>query len=176
MLLCLFTWLLFSSIEFLEYISELQHTQYFCKSKKDSDNSTFGHKCSIMRYFFFIFYYWFIKHTIVSSENNSETLCVCACMHAQLCPILCDPWTIVHQVFLSMRFPKKEHWNGFPFLLPGDIPDPGFEHMSLIPPALSGRFFTGWATREVLLKCIHNIFKFLKYEVIFTYLFKVNFI
>ena len=148
----------------------------FVKVKKTVTTAHLVTNAVLWGIFFFIFYYWFIKHTIVSSENNSETLCVCACMHAQLCPILCDPWAIVHQAFLSIGFPKKEHWSGLPFLLPGDIPDPGFEHMSLIPPALSGRFFTGWAIREVLLKCIHNIFKFLKYEVIFTYLFKVNFI
>ena len=37
-----------------------------------------------------------------------------------------------------MGFPKQEHWNGLPFPLPGDLPDPGIEFMS---PALAGRFF-----------------------------------
>ena len=29
-----------------------------------------------------------------------------------------------------------------PFLLPGDLPDPGIEPASLLSPALAGRFFT----------------------------------
>ena len=29
-----------------------------------------------------------------------------------------------------------------PFLSPGDLPDPGIKHMSLMSPALAGRFFT----------------------------------
>ena len=38
-----------------------------------------------------------------------------------------------------MGFPRQEHWSGAPFLLPGDLPDPGIEFMS---PALAGRFST----------------------------------
>ena len=48
------------------------------------------------------------------------------------------PWTVACQAPLSMGFPKQEHWNGLPFPLPGDLPDPGIEFMS---PALAGRFF-----------------------------------
>ena len=33
----------------------------------------------------------------------------------------------------------QEYWNGLPFPLPGDPPDPGIKPMS---PALAGRFFT----------------------------------
>jgi len=32
---------------------------------------------------------------------------------------------IAHQALLSMRFPREEYWNGFPFPSPGDHPDPG---------------------------------------------------
>ena len=38
-----------------------------------------------------------------------------------------------------MGFPRQEHWSGLPFPSPGDLPNPGIEHMS---PALVGRFFT----------------------------------
>ena len=47
-------------------------------------------------------------------------------------------WTVTHQVPLSMGFPRQEYWSGLPLPSPGDLPDPGTEHMSL---ALAGGFF-----------------------------------
>ena len=41
-----------------------------------------------------------------------------------------------------MGFSRQEYWSGFPFLLPGHLPDPGIEPMSPVSPALAGRFFT----------------------------------
>jgi len=38
-----------------------------------------------------------------------------------------------------MGFPRQEYWSGLSFPPPGDLPDPGIEHMS---PALEGGFFT----------------------------------
>ena len=49
------------------------------------------------------------------------------------------PWTLAHQVPLSMGFPKQEYQSGLPFPTPGNLPDPGIEPES---PALAGRFFT----------------------------------
>ena len=41
------------------------------------------------------------------------------------------PWkTIAHQFPLSTGFSRQEYWNGLPFPLPGDLPDPGIETMS----------------------------------------------
>ena len=37
------------------------------------------------------------------------------------------PWTVAHQVPLSMGFSRREYWNGLPFPSPGDLPDPGIE-------------------------------------------------
>ena len=31
---------------------------------------------------------------------------------AQLCSILCDPWTVALQAPLSMEFSRPEHWSG----------------------------------------------------------------
>ena len=39
-------------------------------------------------------------------------------------------------------------WEGLPFPFPGDLPDPGIEPMSLMSPALAGRFFTTSTTWE----------------------------
>ena len=33
------------------------------------------------------------------------------------------PWTVAHQVPLSMEFSRQEYWNGLPFPSPGDLPD-----------------------------------------------------
>ena len=35
------------------------------------------------------------------------------------------------QAPLSMEFSKQEYWSRLPFPSPGDIPDPGIEHMSV---------------------------------------------
>ena len=50
------------------------------------------------------------------------------------------PWTVACQAPLSMGFSRQEHWVVLP--LPGDLPHPGIEPMSLPFPALVGRFFT----------------------------------
>ena len=52
--------------------------------------------------------------------------------------LFATPWTIVHQVPLSMGFSRQEYWSGLPFPSPGCISDPGIK---LASPALAGRFF-----------------------------------
>ena len=50
---------------------------------------------------------------------------------------VCDyspPGSSLHGIFM------QEYWSGLPFATPGDLPDPGTEPMSLVPPALAGRF------------------------------------
>ena len=69
------------------------------------------------------------------------TSCVCA-EQLQLCPILCDLWTIAHQVPLFMGFSRQEYWSGLPYPPPGDLPDSGIEPTSLTSPASAGWFFT----------------------------------
>ena len=43
---------------------------------------------------------------------------------------------------LSMGFFRQEYWSRLPCPSPGVLPDPGIESMSLMIPALAGRFFT----------------------------------
>ena len=40
------------------------------------------------------------------------------------------PWTVVHQVPLSMGFSRQEYWSGLQFPSPGDLPNPGIESRS----------------------------------------------
>ena len=49
------------------------------------------------------------------------------------------PWTIAHQIPLSMGCPRQAYWSALPFPSPGYLPKPGMEPTS---PALAGRFFT----------------------------------
>ena len=35
------------------------------------------------------------------------------------------PWTIAHQVPMSMEFSRQEYWSGLPFPSPGDLPNSG---------------------------------------------------
>ena len=49
------------------------------------------------------------------------------------------PWTVAHQVPLSMGFSRQKYWSGLPFPSAGDPPVPEIEPESH---ALAGRFFT----------------------------------
>ena len=55
-----------------------------------------------------------------------------------------------------MVFPRQQYWSLLPFLLPGDLPDPGMEPRS---PALTGGFFTTELPRKPIIKLrvvLHN--------------------
>ena len=56
--------------------------------------------------------------------------------------IIVTLWTIACQAPLSMGVSRQECWSGLPCPPPGDLPDPGIEPVSLVSPALAGRFFT----------------------------------
>ena len=56
---------------------------------------------------------------------------------AQLCPTLCNPWTIACLTPLSMEFSRQEYWSGLPCSSPRDLLDPGIK---LASPALAGSF------------------------------------
>ena len=65
---------------------------------------------------------------------------------------------VAGQAPLSMGFSRQEYWNGLPRPLPGDLPNPGIEPESLMPPVLAGGFFTTGATWEALcwMDCVPN--------------------
>ena len=60
------------------------------------------------------------------------------------------PWSVARQVPLSMEFFRQEYWSELPCPPPGDLPDQGIQCMSLISPALAGRFFITSTTQEAL--------------------------
>ena len=57
------------------------------------------------------------------------------------------PWTVAHQIPLSMGFSRQEYWSGLPFPSPGDLPDPGIEPRS---PTLQADALTSEPCNSVL--------------------------
>ena len=57
-------------------------------------------------------------------------------VHAQLCPILCDPLAS-----LSMGFFRQEYWGGIPFPSPGDLHNPRIERVPAISRTLQADSF-----------------------------------
>ena len=64
-------------------------------------------------------------------------MCVLSCVR-----LLATPWTVAHQVPLSLAFPRQEYWSGLLFPPPGDLPDSGIKPESPASPVLTGIFFT----------------------------------
>ena len=64
-------------------------------------------------------------------------MCVCYAKSLQLCLTLCDQWTIACQFLSPRNSPGKNNWNGLLCPPPRDLPDPGIEPESLMPPALA---------------------------------------
>ena len=71
---------------------------------------------------------------------------MCAvCLVAQLCPTLCDPWTVAHQPPLSVGILQTRilEWVAMPSSRGSSQPRGGTQVSHI-----AGRFFTIWATRE----------------------------
>ena len=84
---------------------------------------------------------------LVSTDGQGETQDLEGCCFRYFITKSCltlfvNPWTVTHQVSLSMGFPKQEYRSGLPFLSPGDLPNPGIEPESPENPAKKGGFFT----------------------------------
>ena len=61
------------------------------------------------------------------------------------------PWTAARQAPLSMGFSRQEYWSELLCCPPEDLPDPGIKPLSLVSPALAGKFFTTSTIWEALL-------------------------
>ena len=72
----------------------------------------------------------YILHIPAMSVSCIRTNAKVKVFVAQLCLLFAIPWTVAHQVSLSRRFSRQEHWSGLPFLSPGDLSDAGIEPRS----------------------------------------------
>ena len=65
-----------------------------------------------------------LDHIFLVSFSFQPTDYVCVCAQLlQLCPTLCDPWTVACQLPLFMEFSRQEYYSGQPFPFPWDFPD-----------------------------------------------------
>ena len=68
------------------------------------------------------------------------------------------PWTVARQALLSMGFSRQEYWSGLPFPPAGDLPAPGTQLLSPVPPALAGEFFNTSADYVIYFGSVTNSF------------------
>ena len=69
----------------------------------------------------------FLNHMIKQNlRENTQIMSewVKSLSHVQL---FTTPWTVAHQLPLSMGFSRQEYWRGLPFPSPGYLPDPRIE-------------------------------------------------
>ena len=88
------------------------------------------------------------QYLLLHSNPNGHVACTCmpSCFsHDQL---FATPWTIAPQAPLSVGFSRREYWSGLPSPPSGDLPTPGIKPVSLMSPALAGRFCITSATGE----------------------------
>ena len=71
--------------------------------------------------------------------------------HVQL---FATPWTVAHWAPLSIGFSRQKYWSGLPWPSSGDLPDLGIKPVSLMSPALAGKFFTTSTTWEAPCVCV----------------------
>ena len=84
---------------------------------------------------------WVWYRVVAASVWCTTTQVGCACVLSCI-RLFVTPRTVAHQAPLSMGFSRREYWSGLPFPPPGDLPNPGIEPVSLVSPALAGRFLT----------------------------------
>ena len=80
------------------------------------------------------------------------SLCVYVVCHVWL---FATPWTVACQAPLSMEFSRQEYWSGLPFPIPGDLPSPAIEPMSITCVSYIGRWIlyhcTTWEAPHIAL-------------------------
>ena len=82
---------------------------------------------------------------------------VCVLSHSVMSNSFRTMWTVSRQDPLSMGFIRLEYWSGLPFPTPDNLPDPGFEPASLVPPALEGVFFTNALPEKPIYGSINSL-------------------
>ena len=81
--------------------------------------------------------------------NNRTNIYITMQYHFIHVCLFATPWTVAHQIPLSMRFFSQEHWNWLSFPSPGVLSNSGIKPVSLMSPALAGGFLVTSATWEV---------------------------
>ena len=88
------------------------------------------------------------QYLLLHSHQNGHITCTCMPSCFSRVQLFATPWTIAPQAPLSVGFSRREHWSVLPSPPSGDLPDPGMKSVSLMSPALAGRFCITSATGE----------------------------
>ena len=88
------------------------------------------------------------KELLTSLSSLQSKVCACILSRFSHAWLFMTLWTVAYRAPLSMRFSRQEYWSGLPCPPPGDLPYPRIEHLSLMSPALAGKFFTTSNTWE----------------------------
>ena len=94
-----------------------------------------------------------------SRKGISYSLC-CCCLLTKSCLTFATPWTVAHQVLLSIGFSRQEYWSGLPFPTLGDRPNPGMKPVSptlqavSLPLSHQGRSFIQPACMPTRFSCV----------------------
>ena len=64
---------------------------------------------------------------------------------------------------------QAKYWSGLPFPIPGDLPGPGIEPMTLLSHELAGRFFTVSVTGKALCGSIARSFLMVRHRDLFSH-------
>ena len=113
--------------------------------------------------FRFLIHFKFIFVYVVRKCSSLNVLCVCGgvggCVKSLQLWLLATLWSVAHQAPLSTRFSRHDDWSALSFPPPRDLHGPGTEPMSLMSPALAGRFFTTSASWKAVQFSQHHIGK-----------------
>ena len=125
-----------SSINMLSYGS-IVHSFFSCQVVFHCKNIwQFIIHSSIAGYFV-----WFSSQLIMNKTCTLLYLCWVMRYVLSRVWLFAAPLTVAHQPRLPMELSRQKYWSGLPLPTPGDLPDPGIKSVSLVSPALAGRFF-----------------------------------
>ena len=91
---------------------------------------------------------WGTTTASLTELDTTHSLCECVLSCFRHVRLFATLWAVALQAPLSIGILQQEYWSGLPCPFLGDLPDPGIELMSLLSPALVGRFFTTSTTWE----------------------------
>ena len=96
---------------------------------------------------------------VYSHISSTLSYAVCVCYVTAVVPDSSQPHGLACRAPLSMEFSRQEYWRGLPCPSLGDLPNPGVKPVSLMFPALAGRFFTTSATWEAQITGYPKVWK-----------------
>ena len=73
-----------------------------------------------------------------SAKEPAQELVMCTLSRFSRVRLSSTLWTVANQAPLSMGFSREEYWSGLLCPLPGNLPHPGIELVSLMSPFLAG--------------------------------------